>query len=1026
MAAAHTPPPKDETDPRVAVGRPAGVGATSYGIAALSLLDLGYQPLPIKPAAKTPAPTRWSSVVIDEAQVEAWGVAFPAHGVGLRTGGLVGIDIDILDPDPAHAAEAVARRVLGETPLLRVGLWPKRLLIYRTDAPFRKLQVPGLEILGQGQQFVAFGIHPGTGQPYHWPEGDTPLDVAFDDLPRVVEGQCAILAAEIAALSPDAQSRSGGRREPSGGVGSKPVRDADGRVVDGRDGWLSSIAYHAVHDALDRGAEPDAERLAQEVVRRFEATADLSRPAGGSPHGYGLGHARRKVGDKLRLHREGRLPPRASEPVDADYAAPTLGVNEARAQLDRVIADACHRLGDWRQDEAPGPPPQIGIRATVGLGKSVVARFHALALQQRLALAGKPSRIVVLTPSHALAQETADAWAADGANVVVLRGYEATDPATGEGMCRALDAVHAALLAGEDVHSTACERKGKRCAFFSGCAKQGNRAEVAAADVVVAAYDVLYTGFAIEASSIGFLLIDEGCWPRAHDETRGLWVETFDADAANAFRGASRGAFERQASDLADLKDLRGRAQRALASLGPGPAKRSAFMAQKLDSESCRLATRIEAKRLRDPGLYPGMPKVARGPAIEIAKINARIRRAIRFWRALAVLLDDETEISGRIRIAAPDRKTGLHEIVVAGVKRVHPNFRGLPVLHLDATLRQELARTVLPDLTVTEIDVAAPHMHVRLVSGRFGKSMICPGPSQSPEERGRSERRLAECVDYVRWQARRFAPGRVLVVTHMDIEEAFAGIPGVAVAHFNAIAGLDQYRDVRLLVVVGRPLPPALAVRDLSAGYFGSWPADRYVRAKKGVRMRDGSVRAVSTLVSEDPQAEALRAAICDDEAIQAIGRGRGVNRTADNPLDLHVLADLALPLVHDEVVAWETVAPDLFQQMLLGGVAVDSPADAALLHPVVFSSAHQAKLAFDRAGFKAQNPMRDSYRGMSLKSAAYRRVGRGRGWQRAWWLEGDPDPQQRLQATLGPLAEWRSDSQDSSGLRVPAGNCG
>ena len=50
-------------------------------------------------------------------------------------------------------------------------------------------------------------------------------------------------------------------------------------------------------------------------------------------------------------------------------------------------------------------------------------------------------------------------------------------------------------------------------------------------------------------------------------------------------------------------------------------------------------------------------------------------------------------------------------------------------------------------DLKVTEIDVAAPHMHVRLVSGRFGKSMICPGPSQSPEERGRRERRLAEHV---------------------------------------------------------------------------------------------------------------------------------------------------------------------------------------------------------------------------------------------------------------------------------------
>ena len=108
------------------------------------------------------------------------------------------------------------------------------------------------------------------------------------------------------------------------------------------------------------------------------------------------------------------------------------------------------------------------------------------------------------------------------------------------------------------------------------------------------------------------------------------------------------------------------------------------------------------------------------------------------------------------------------------------------------------------------------------------------------------------------------------------------------------------------------------------------------------------------------------------------------------------------------------------------LGGVAVDSPADAALLHPAMFGNSTQARKAFQRAGFKGHFPSSNPYREMSLKSAAYRGVGRGHGWARAWWFEGDPDPQQRLQATLGPLAEWRSDSQDSSGLRVPAGDCG
>ncbi len=48
-------------------------------------------------------------------------------------------------------------------------------------------------------------------------------------------------------------------------------------------------------------------------------------------------------------------------------------------------------------------------------------------------------------------------------------------------------------------------------------------------------------------------------------------------------------------------------------------------------------------------------------------------------------------------------------------------------------------------------------------------------------------------------------------------------------------------------------------------------------------------------------------------------------------------------------------------------------------------------------------------------IKSAAYRRSGRGRGWQRAWWIEGDAATvRKRLQAELGDLAEWRPEGND------------
>ena len=173
-------------------------------------------------------------------------------------------------------------------------------------------------------------------------------------------------------------------------------------------------------------------------------------------------------------------------------------------------------------------------------------------------------------------------------------------------------------------------------------------------------------------------------------------------------------------------------------------------------------------------------------------------------------------------------------------------------------------------------------------------------------------------------------------------------------------------------------------------------------------------SMRGVDECRYEDPQAELLRAAICDDELTQAIGRGRGVNRSAANPLEVHVLADVALQLVHDRVVPWEMVKSDLFQRMPLEGIAVDSPGDAAALHPRLFPSKSAPEKAFQRGVFGGHFPKRDPYREMSAKSVAYRRSGRGCSWRRAWWLHGDPDGiRSTLEALLGPLGGRKLDGE-------------
>ena len=190
--------PRDNRDTdRVASGRPAGAAHITFADAAEQLLDNGYEPIPIKPAQKVPALSRWTSVAIDDTAIESWRMPYASCGVGLRTGRLVGIDIDILDPDLAHEAQSLAMKRFGDT-LFRVGLWPKRLLLYRTQTPFAKMKSGQIEILGLGQQFVAFGLHPGTGKPYSWPLGETPLEIPLSDLPVIDPSAAAAFLAEMA------------------------------------------------------------------------------------------------------------------------------------------------------------------------------------------------------------------------------------------------------------------------------------------------------------------------------------------------------------------------------------------------------------------------------------------------------------------------------------------------------------------------------------------------------------------------------------------------------------------------------------------------------------------------------------------------------------------------------------------------------------------------------------------------------------------------------------------------------------
>ncbi len=993
-------------DTQAAGGGPKSIGYPTYAEVALKLLDNGYEPVPLYRGQKSPRPTGWTTALIDEAQVRRWNAEFPDAGVGIRTGHVVGIDIDVLDPDIAHQMGQIVEAKTGAT-LMRVGLWPKRLYLVRTTKPFAKKSTRKLEILGQGQQFVAFNIHPKTNEPYYW-LSDTPLDVPASELPLVEEAICADLLNELAALLPPigAQQRKTRTGRPSSEAAG-PTRNADGLVVDGRDGWLSTTAFHVVHDAIDAGHALDPEGLAVRVWQQFCGPTDLARPKKDGSTYYGFHDALRKVRDKLSLYATGHLPPRASRDAEPVKVEPALPLEEARTALSETIAAFCKNTERWIASDGMVAAPRVGIRATVGLGKSAVSREHLLALQARLRSAKLPHHILVFVQSLALADEAALGWTAEGVKVAVHRGYEAKMPGLGLTMCRDLDMVRMALSSGLSVFPNACMRRGgARCHNFENCNKRANLRDIETADIVLAAYDSLFTGLSVDADKFAVVVIDEGCWERASREVRIGVEEITDFDAVAEPRMEEDAEETRAWADLFRLRNL---AAEALKLNGPGVLSKQAIVAAGLTAADCAFGAALEIQLRVDPGLRPGLPQGARRLAtVRSRDANRSVRREALF-QAMARLLYGDEDRDGRIRLLPPASAVETASVLVTGLQEVVDDLSHLPVLHLDATLRAELAETVLPGLAVTNIAAKAPHMTVTAVCGSFGKATLVEDMKASATENQRRRNRLKECVDYVRWQAARVTPGRVLVVTYKQIEPAFAGIIGVETGHFKAIAGLDIYKDVALLIVVGRPLPGDDDLGQLTSTYLGHVPVGGYRQVRNGLLMRDGSRRAISLIEHEDPKAELLRAAVCDDEVIQAIGRGRGVNRTEADPLEVQVLADVALPLIYDRVLYWANCVPDVFQQMLLAGLAVDSPADAAALHHGLFQNPEAAKKAFQRGAFGGQIPIDNPYRDLSLKSARYLRGGRGRSWQTAWWIAGtDSAARRHLETAIGRLAQW------------------
>ena len=819
-------------------------------------------------------------------------------------------------------------------------------------------------------------------------------------------------AAELQAAFPEREkpTASGGPR-PIGASGKTSHRVEDLVAETGID--RSSRFHAAVAFAFTDGLTPDDleammrqhpegcggkylepyDRLAREIERsweKVEETAAARRKAAETPAyedaGSPIGDARRAV---------------------AEGVARFL----AAAETYRVAGD----------DEAL--PPVHALAVSTGVGKTrATARTVAAHVVARRGTAAAAKPILYAVPTHRLGAEIETQFAEHGVTARVFRGREAPDPdRPGETMCDDVEAVQIALSLGATVQTACCKTKledGReaRCLFFDVCSYQRQKAD--RPEVWIVAHQMLFQAQPA-LGDIELVIVDEGFWQTGlRIPKRGL---TLDEIGAWIDATAAKSTFLAN-----DVEVYRAQLARALNRQDrPGGVRRADLVAEDLTTETCTSAISAEW-RLREASkvaLWPGMPKADRTVAANAAKKARHAQGFITVWSAARGLLYDDTiEVSGRLYIDTRDEGDGQVLVVKARSLRAIAKQWQAPTLLLDATLPSlDILRAFYPQIEAAPaIEATMPHVRVRqVIDAPVAARKLARGEDGTAGRNLRAVRREI---------LRRFiALGRapVLVIAQKAVSEWLrsSGLPeGIATEHFNNVAGLDQYRAVRGLVVVGRTLPAPVAVEALAGAVTGREaeliPAGEwYPKPVRGLRTRDGKPVGLECETHPDPVADACRWQICEGELMQAIGRARGVNRTAADPLDIDIVANVVLPLTVDAAEPWSPAGEET--EMQIDGIVLDSAADMAAAWPGVWTSEGAAKKWAGRRKADHQstgtNPYKNYlYIGLCPDALGFRyqRLGTGQKWRTGAF---DPavvfDPRAWLELRLGPLAGFHVD---------------
>jgi phage/plasmid primase-like uncharacterized protein len=625
----------------------------------------------------------------------------------------------------------------------------------------------------------------------------------------------------------------------------------------------------------------------------------------------------------LRLQHLAEAPP--------PFALPAAGLDAAEAAIARALTR-------FREREAGNPA--VLLRAPPAAGKTHAIGDHLALTIPFDRAAGNPHRVILAVPAHGLGGQIRERWAA-GLTLATYRGRD--------GLCDDPEAVRLGLDAGADIKTQVCGdlKGGPRCLFRESCEYWAQEDEAKTADVLIVAHNFLFEELpAAVRANVGSVIVEEDFTAHGPGTVEIDLAELDDPDRLDAFPVLSKGGRgETRTAELAKLY----RKIRAAIEQAPkgGEALAKALAENGLDPTALTRAKRLTWRR-EITGMFPGMPLADRQAVAEAARgINPLLPRFSILLDALAdlaknVIIPDfeaspEFEFSALPEPPAPAISVELGAVVVHRLRKMAAWLEKLPLLIASASARPELVARFRPDVEIFEAPpIAAPHQTVRQHLGAFGKSGI-------------TEAKLGDLVARARLAV---ASGkRALVIGHKEHDAHFEELAGVSILHHGAVAGDDAFRHVDSLFIIGGPFPrPRDVARQASAETGRLIATARPERTRCTALLADGRGVQFDRMGYADPDAHAVHAGIYDAAILQAIGRGRGLRRTAGNPLEIHVFSNVPLPL---PVTSIERYRPfSRLDRMAADGVIYCNSGDMARRRPDLFRSPDAARQARRRWG--------------------------------------------------------------------------